>query len=184
MMNRDEIVGGLRWLKPESGDFVCEGCGWENSCDVRGCRIVREAADMLENDESQTVALQRGLALRQAQLDCAAASSAVLKKQNEQMRDAAAQVTKLAAEAAVERDWISVEDRLPEDDGDVLAIVSGYPTPNITLEDVVVAGGLAVMCALVFLLWWLVEQIYILASNRFRRHLQSGKLDPRVPEKP
>lgn len=141
MMNRDEIVGGLRWLKPESGDFVCEGCGWENSCDVRGCRIVREAADMLENDESQTVALQRGLALRQAQLDCAAASSAVLKKQNEQMRDAAAQVTKLAAEAAVERDWISVEDRLPEDDGDVLAIVSGYPTPNITLEDVLVVAA-------------------------------------------
>lgn len=141
MMKRDEIVGGLRWLKPESGDFACEGCGWENSCDVRGCRIVREAADMLENDESQAVALQRELALRQAQLDCAAASSAVLKKQNEQMRDAAAQVTKLAAEAAVERDWISVEDRLPEDDGDVLAIVSGYPTPNITLEDVMVVAA-------------------------------------------
>ena len=141
MMKRDEIVGGLRWLKPESGNFVCEGCGWENSCDARGCRIVREAADMLENDESQAVALQRELALRQAQLDCAAASSAVLKKQNEQMRDAAAQVTKLAAEAAVERDWISVEDRLPEDDGDVLAIVSGYPTPNITLEDVMVVAA-------------------------------------------
>lgn len=34
--------------------------------------------------------------------------------QNGELRDAAAQVTKLAAEAAVERDWISVEDRLPE----------------------------------------------------------------------
>lgn len=103
-MKRDDIVGGLRWLKPESGDFICEGCGWENSCGTCGCRIVREAADMLENDESQAVALQRELALRQAQLDCAAVSSAVLKKQNEQMRDAAAQVTKLAAEAAVERE--------------------------------------------------------------------------------
>lgn len=122
MMKRDEIVSGLRWLKPESGDFICEGCGWENSCGTRGCRIMREAADMLENDESQAIALQRVLALRQAQLDCAAASSAVLKKQNEQMRDAAAQVTKLAAEAAVERDWISVEDRLPEDRSDVLVV--------------------------------------------------------------
>lgn len=45
--------------------------------------------------------------------------------------------------AAVERDWISVEDRLPEDDGDVLAIASGYPSPNITLEDVMV---IAVFC--------------------------------------
>ena len=122
MMKRDEIVAGLRWLKPESGDFVCEGCGWENSCGARGCQIMREAADMLENDESQAIALQRVLALRQAQLDCAAASSAVLKKENEQMRDAAAQVTKLAAEAAVERDWISVEDRLPEDRSDVLVV--------------------------------------------------------------
>lgn len=125
MMKRDDIVGGLRWLKPESGDFICEGCGWENSCDVRGCRIVREAADMLENDESQAVALQRELALRQAQLDCAAASSAVLKKQNEQMRDAAAQVTKLAAEAAVERDWIRVEDRLPEEHESIFAKAYG-----------------------------------------------------------
>lgn len=141
MMKRDEIVAGLRWLRLENGDFACEGCGWENSCGVHGCQIMREAADMLENDESQAVALQRVLALRQAQLDCAAASSAVLKKQNEQMRDATAQVTKLAAEAAVERDWISVEDRLPEDDGDVLAIVSGYPTPNITLEDVLVVAA-------------------------------------------
>ena len=114
MMERDEIVAGLRRQRVETGSIACLGCGWENSCGVHGCRILREAADMLENDESQTVALQRVLALRQAQLDCAAASSAALKKENEQMRDAAAQVTKLAAEAAVERDWISVEDRLPE----------------------------------------------------------------------
>lgn len=140
-MKRDEIVAGLRRQRVETGSIACLGCGWENSCGVHGCRIMREAADMLENDESQAVALQRVLALRQAQLDCAAASSAVLKKQNEQMRDAAAQVTKMAAEAAVERDWISVEDRLPEDDGDVLAIVSGYPTPNITLEDVLVVAA-------------------------------------------
>lgn len=125
MMKRDEIVAALRWLRPQSGDFACEGCGWENSCGVHGCRIMREAADMLENDENQAVALQRVLALRQAQLDCAAASSAVLKKQNEQMRDAAAQVTKLAAEAAVERDWISVEDRLPEEHESIFAKAYG-----------------------------------------------------------
>lgn len=125
MMKRDEIVSGLRRQRVETGSIACLGCGWENSCGVHGCRIMREAADMLENDESQTVALQRELALRQAQLDCAAASSAVLKKQNEQMRDAAAQVTKLAAEAAVERDWISVEDRLPEEHDSIFAKAYG-----------------------------------------------------------
>lgn len=122
MMKRDEIVAALWRLKVETGSIACLGCGWENSCGVHGCRIMREAANMLENDESQAAALRRMLALRQAQLDCAAASSAVLKKQNEQMQDAAAQVAKLAAEAAVERDWISVEDRLPEDRSDVLVV--------------------------------------------------------------
>lgn len=125
MMKRDEIVAALRWLRPESGDFACEGCGWENSCGVRGCRIMREAADMLENDESQTVALQRELALRQAQLDCAAASSEKLRRQNGELRDAAADVTRLAAEAAVERDWISVEDRLPEEHDSIFAKAYG-----------------------------------------------------------
>lgn len=129
-MKRDEIVAGLRRQRVETGSIACLGCGWENSCGVHGCRIMREAADMLENDESQAVALQRVLALRQAQLDCAAASSAVLKKQNEQMRDAAAQVTKLAAEAAAERDWISVEDRLPEPGVDVFA---AYRNRHITM---------------------------------------------------
>lgn len=120
-MKRDEIVAALRWLRPESGHFACEGCGWENSCGVRGCRIMREAADMLENDESQAIALQRVLALRQTQLDCAAASAEKLRRQNGELRDAAADVTRLAAEAAVERDWIRVADRLPDPGVDVLA---------------------------------------------------------------
>ena len=76
---------------------------------------------MLENDESQAIALQRVLALRQAQLDCAAASAEKLRRQNGELRDAAADVTRLAAEAAVERDWIRVADRLPDPGVDVLA---------------------------------------------------------------
>ena len=98
MMKRDEIVAGLRWLRPESGDFACDGCGWENSCGARGCQIMREAADMLENDESQAVALRRELELKRAQLDCAAACADRIHRQNKELRDAAAQVTKLAAE--------------------------------------------------------------------------------------
>ena len=42
--------------------------------------------------------------------------------QNGELRDAAAQVTRMAAEAAVEREWISVEDRLPEDRSNVLVV--------------------------------------------------------------
>lgn len=141
MMKRDEIVAGLRWLKPESGDFVCEGCDWENSCGARGCRIVREAADMLENDETHSGVLQDAIEKWEKAYGTLRGKHSALLEQNGKLRDAAADVTRLAAEAAVERDWISVEDRLPEDDGDVLAIVSGYPTPNITLEDVMVVAA-------------------------------------------
>lgn len=140
-MKRDEIVAGLRWLKPESGDFICEGCGWENSCDVRGCRIVREAADMLENDEICDGVLRDAIEKWEKAYGRLHGKHIALLEQNGKLRDAAADVTRLAAEAAVERDWINVEDRLPEDDGDVLAIASGYPSPNITLEDVMVVAS-------------------------------------------
>lgn len=140
-MKRDEIVAALRWLRPESGDFACDGCGWENSCGVRGCRIMREAADMLENDETYSGVLQDAVEKWKKAYGTLREKHSALLEQNGKLRDAAADVTRLAAEAAVERDWISVEERLPEDDGDVLAIVSGYPTPNITLEDVLVVAA-------------------------------------------
>lgn len=141
MMKRDEIVAALRWLRPESGDFACDGCGWENSCGARGCQIMREAADMLENDETCDGVLRDAIEKWKKAYGTLREKHSALLEQNGKLRDAAADVTRLAAEAAVERDWISVEDRLPEDDGDVLAIVSGYPTPNITLEDVLVVAA-------------------------------------------
>lgn len=114
MMKRDEIVAGLRWLRPESGDFACEGCGWENSCGVHGCQIMREAADMLENDETCDGVLQDTVEKWKKAYGTLREKHSVLLEQNGKLRDAAADVTRLAAEAAVERDWIRVEDRLPE----------------------------------------------------------------------
>ena len=141
MMKRDEIVAALRWLRPESGDFACEGCGWENSCGVHGCQIMRDAADMLENDETYSGVLQDAVEKWKKAYGTLREKHSALLEQNGKLRDAATDVTRLAAEAAVEREWISVEERLPEDDGDVLAIVSGYPTSNITLEDVLVVAA-------------------------------------------
>lgn len=104
MMNRDDIVGGLRWLKPESGDFICEGCGWENSCGTRGCRIVREAADMLENDVTCDGVLRDAIEKWKKAYGTLREKHSALLEQNGKLRDAAAQVTKLAAKAAVERE--------------------------------------------------------------------------------
>lgn len=114
MMKRDEIVSGLRRLKAETGSIACLGCGWEHSCGVHGCRLMREAADMLENDETYDSVLQDAIEKWKKAYGTLHGKHIALLEQNGELRDAAAQVTKLAAEAAVERDWISVEDRLPE----------------------------------------------------------------------
>lgn len=109
-MTREEIARGLR-CSASTGDKDCGKCPWGireefeggvwESCDCD--RMAVEAADLLENDGSQVLALQRELALRQAQLDCAAASAEKLRRQNGELRDAAAQVTRLAGDAAEER---------------------------------------------------------------------------------
>ena len=109
-MTREEIARGLR-CSASTGEKDCGKCPWGireefeggvwESCDCD--RMAAEAADLLENDGSQVLALQRELALRQAQLDCAAASAEKLRRQNGELRDAAAQVTRLAGDAAEER---------------------------------------------------------------------------------
>lgn len=49
-MKRDELIQHLRRNMVETGSLVCLGCGRENSCSTRGCRILREAADQLAVD--------------------------------------------------------------------------------------------------------------------------------------
>ena len=47
-MKTEETVRALRRLKVETGSLVCMGCGREHNCDIHGCRIVREAAELIE----------------------------------------------------------------------------------------------------------------------------------------
>lgn len=137
MMKRDEIVTGLRRLKVETGSIACLGCGWENSCGIRGCRIMREAADMLENDATHFAALERSVAIADAASGLRQDAIEKWKKAYGTLRAKHSDLL----EQNGKRDWIPVGERMPEDDGDVLAIVSGYPTPNITLEDVMVVAA-------------------------------------------
>ena len=88
-MTRGEIARGLR-CSASTGEKDCGKCPWGireefeggvwESCDCD--RMAVEAADLLENDGSQVLALRRELALRQAQLDCAAASAEKLRRRN------------------------------------------------------------------------------------------------------
>lgn len=47
-MRTEETLAALRRLKVETGSLVCMGCGREHICGIHGCRIVREAAELIE----------------------------------------------------------------------------------------------------------------------------------------
>lgn len=47
-MKNEEILTALRRLKVETGSLACMGCGREHDCGVHGCRIMREAAELIE----------------------------------------------------------------------------------------------------------------------------------------
>ena len=106
-MRDQELVNALRRLKVETGSLACLGCGHEHNCGVSGCAIMREAADRIANQSTHIAALQQEIEK--------------LRGQNEQLREAAALVTKESAEL-LERRWIPVEERLPEDRSDVLVV--------------------------------------------------------------
>lgn len=47
-MRTEDILAALRRLKVETGSLACLGCGREHDCGNHGCRIVLEAADLIE----------------------------------------------------------------------------------------------------------------------------------------
>lgn len=91
-MRDTNLVNALR----EHAEWA-EGNQWETPITL--CDDLTEAADRLENQSTHIAALQQEIEK--------------LRGQNEQLREAAALVTKESAEL-LERRWIPVEERLPE----------------------------------------------------------------------
>ena len=104
-MRDQELVNALRYLCP--GNFTCARCEYEPVCHGDGCAIIQKAADRIANQSTHIAALQQEIEK--------------LRGQNKQLREAAALVAKESAEL-LERRWIPVEERLPEDRSDVLVV--------------------------------------------------------------
>ena len=47
-MKDGELIAALRNLAVETGSLKCNGCGHEHSCSTRGCAILNEAADRMQ----------------------------------------------------------------------------------------------------------------------------------------
>lgn len=45
-----DVIAALRRLRVQTGSLACLGCGYEQSCGIHGCAILRAAADLLERD--------------------------------------------------------------------------------------------------------------------------------------
>lgn len=60
-MKTPEIIKALRRLKVNTGAFAlnCLGCGFEHNCGIHGCRVLREAADKLDELQRENDALFR-----------------------------------------------------------------------------------------------------------------------------
>lgn len=124
-MTNEEIVKALRRLRVETGSLSCLGCGYEHSCNVHGCQILREAAAQLEHFTAENRALRSALAsspAKRAQKQARDASVTFL-------REMAKELNAQRAEAEAERDalrekkrWISVTEKTPEYDMPQLAL--------------------------------------------------------------
>ena len=58
-MTNEEIVKWLRSKKVETGSLLCLGCGYEHHCGIRGCAVMRAAADAMENLQTENAALHQ-----------------------------------------------------------------------------------------------------------------------------
>ena len=46
-MTTNDLLQALARLRVETGSLACLGCGREHNCCTKGCRILREAADLI-----------------------------------------------------------------------------------------------------------------------------------------
>lgn len=58
-MKAQEIIKALRRIAVNTGTLNCLGCGYEHNCGVHGCRVLREAADRLDELQRENDALFR-----------------------------------------------------------------------------------------------------------------------------
>ena len=47
VMPYEELIQALNRLKVQTGSLACLGCGYEQSCAAKGCRILQEAVEQL-----------------------------------------------------------------------------------------------------------------------------------------
>ena len=76
-MDYEKTLEELKHMKVETGSFVCLGCGHEHNCSIRGCAILRDAVECIEElkrvlRESEAARAELGRRLAAVQKEMAA----------------------------------------------------------------------------------------------------------------
>lgn len=58
-MQIENIIKSLRRMAVNTSALNCLGCGFEHNCGIHGCRVLREAADKLDELQRENNALFR-----------------------------------------------------------------------------------------------------------------------------
>ena len=52
-MANEELLRALKTLRVQTGSLACMGCGYEHNCGVHGCAILREAGEILSEQDAE-----------------------------------------------------------------------------------------------------------------------------------
>lgn len=127
-MSPEALIRALERMAVETGGLNCLGCGHEHSCSTHGCAVLKAAAEMIR------------AAVRDLEKIGECAVCAFDKPEGEDSLPCIACEAgeRFAWRGASGRmglgDWIPVEERMPEDEQPVLAVVSGQPEKNILFD--------------------------------------------------
>ena len=119
MMEHKKLLAALKQLKVETGRLACLGCGYEHNCGVHGCAIIREAMEQLKAqhlDTGEPLTLEHLKEVPHGKIKDTTLES-ICDRANE-----------IASQSLciVGNQWVSVKDRIPEDEKAVLAYYGFY----------------------------------------------------------
>ena len=125
-MTPEEVLCALDALTVQTGSLACLGCGHEHNCGIHGCAIIREAARIIRGLSADNRALRYAIKPAKVKHSQEQEFNGAVAYLRAMIKEQRAQIEKLEAENAALRkkvpQWISVEDRLPEPEMDVLIV--------------------------------------------------------------
>ena len=112
-MTTNDLLQALVRLRVETGSLACLGCGREHNCSTKGCRILREAADLIRQLTAENAGLCKEIEWKDMVISLAQKEQAKAEAERDALRE--------------KQRWIPVTERLPERDVQVLGWYKDNP---------------------------------------------------------